>query len=91
MEGNSNAEYDRWIDQYIVANHLNIAEKIVNGIVCGQFYEITIKQFLDKSKEVDAWHDVIKKKLIMLADAGQSPIPFLRIFCENAIKLRYPM
>ena len=88
---NDDEEYGEWIDKYIVEHGVNIAEKLVCGVVSGTFYEITLKQFLDKTKDVIAWHDVIKNKLDMYSDIGRDPLPFLRIFCENALKMGYSM
>lgn len=88
-ESVSKINYSDWIDRYIVENKINITSKLIYGVIQGKFYDITIMQFLNCSKNIEPWQDVIKRKLTIFADIGRDPVPFLKIFCENAIKMGY--
>lgn len=72
--------YSIWLDNFIKDNNINVGNIIADNITVGQFLEYT--------KQIDGWHDVLMAALIKAQEKGKTDV-YISKLCKKAIKAGY--
>ena len=82
-------DYNTWVEGYLQNSGLNILALLFEGVCNQEYKRINIKEMFDRSREVPQMKADLYRHLTFLYSAGVDPIPFLKIFCSNAVKVGY--
>lgn len=81
-------DYNRWLDDYICMQGIDITSSAYQGVVNGEWYDISVGQVLDKSRNVKTWQKVFQRRLCRIKDDTEMYL-FLREYTEKALEVGY--
>ena len=81
-------DYNAWLDDFVCIQGIDVTASAYQGVVNGIWYDITVGQVLDKSRNVDSWKKVFQRRLCNIENNPELYM-FLRTFTEKALEIGY--